>query len=197
MVKNIWDRVLRAFVVVILIVSAATGLAGTKVKFATTKGDFVIDLHDDKAPISAVNFLKYVNAGFYDGTIFHRVIQGFVIQGGGFKSGLQQPKIAGLDTSPIENEATNGLANVKYSLSLARTSDPNSATSQFFVNLVNNQSLDHVPNDPASYGYAVFGMVIDGQDVVEEIGRVKVGNSGGHRDVPVEDVTITKASVLP
>ena len=158
------------------------------VKMTTTQGDLRIELDDAKAPISVENFLSYVNKGFYDGTIFHRVIRNFMIQGGGFESGMKQK-----DTdAQIQNEAKNGLKNDKYTLAMARTSAPHSATAQFFINTTNNGFLN---NDQAQdgWGYAVFGKVVQGMDVVDAIGAVKTGRKGFHDDVPNEDVTIVKA----
>jgi len=158
------------------------------VKMTTTHGDLRIELDDEKAPISVANFLSYVNKGFYDGTIFHRVIRNFMIQGGGFEAGMKQK-----DTdAQIQNEAKNGLKNDKYTLAMARTSAPHSATAQFFINTTNNGFLN---NDQAQdgWGYAVFGKVVQGQDVVDQIGGVKTGRKGFHDDVPVDDVKIVKA----
>jgi peptidyl-prolyl cis-trans isomerase B (cyclophilin B) len=158
------------------------------VKMTTTQGDLRIELDDAKAPISVQNFLSYVNKGFYDGTIFHRVIRNFMIQGGGFESGMKQK-----DTdAQIQNEAKNGLKNDKYTLAMARTSAPHSATAQFFINTTNNGFLN---NDQAQdgWGYAVFGKVVQGQEVVDAIGAVKTGRKGFHDDVPLEDVKIVKA----
>ena len=157
------------------------------VRFETSLGDFTIELYQKEAPISVENFLRYVDDKHFDGTIFHRVIPGFVIQGGGLTGDMEQKKTR----QPIRNEATNGLKNERGSLSMARTNDVNSATSQFFVNLKDNEFLDH---KPGSYGYAVFGRVVDGLDVVDKIAAVKTGNRKGHQDVPVEDVVVTKAS---
>jgi peptidyl-prolyl cis-trans isomerase B (cyclophilin B) len=158
------------------------------VKMSTTQGDLRIELDDAKAPISVANFLSYVNKGFYDGTIFHRVIRNFMIQGGGFEAGMKQK-----DTdAQIQNEAKNGLKNDKYTLAMARTSAPHSATAQFFINTTNNGFLN---NDQAQdgWGYAVFGKVVEGQEVVDAIGAVKTGRKGFHDDVPLEDVKIVKA----
>jgi peptidyl-prolyl cis-trans isomerase B (cyclophilin B) len=158
------------------------------VKMTTTQGDLRIELDDAKAPISVANFLSYVNKGFYDGTIFHRVIRNFMIQGGGFESGMKQK-----DTdAQIQNEAKNGLKNDKYTLAMARTSAPHSATAQFFINTTNNGFLN---NDQAQdgWGYAVFGKVVEGQEVVDAIGGVKTGRKGFHDDVPLDDVKIVKA----
>lgn len=159
------------------------------VNMTTSKGDLRIELDDEKAPVSVANFLAYVNKGFYDGTVFHRVIRNFMVQGGGFAPGMKQK-----DTdAPIQNEAKNGLKNDKYTLAMARTSAPHSATAQFFINTTNNGFLN---NDQAQdgWGYAVFGKVVEGQSVVDEISGVKTGRKGFHDDVPVEDVLIVKAT---
>jgi len=156
------------------------------IRFETSLGAFTIELFDAQAPQSAANFLRYVDEGFYDGTLFHRVIPGFMIQGGGMTTGLKSKR----GHEPIQNEATNGLKNARGTLSMARTNDVNSATSQFFVNLKDNDFLDH---KPGSYGYAVFGRVIEGMDVVDRIAAAKTGRRQGHDDVPVEDVTIVSA----
>jgi peptidyl-prolyl cis-trans isomerase B (cyclophilin B) len=158
------------------------------VKMTTTQGDLRIELDDAKAPISVANFLSYVNKGFYDGTVFHRVIPNFMIQGGGFEAGMKQK-----DTdAQIQNEAKNGLKNDKYTLAMARTSAPHSASSQFFINTTNNGFLN---NDQAQdgWGYAVFGKVVSGLEVVDAIGGVKTGRKGFHDDVPLDDVKIVKA----
>jgi cyclophilin family peptidyl-prolyl cis-trans isomerase len=152
-------------------------------EFKTSKGTFTVQLFDKQAPISVENFLKYADEGFFDGTIFHRVIAGFMIQGGGLTADLKDKR----GRAPIKNEATNGLKNKRGTLAMARTSDVDSATSQFFVNLVDNDFLDH---KPGNYGYAVFGRVASGMDVVDAIAAVKTGNSGRYQDVPSETVTI-------
>ena len=161
------------------------------VTFETTMGSIVIELFEDDAPITTKNFLDYANSGFYDGTLFHRVIPGFVIQGGGLETGMKNKS----GNPPIENEANNGQKNLKWSLSMARTSDPHSATSQFFINLENNSSLDHTAETPQGWGYAVFGTVIEGFETVEAIAAVATGGSGGHQDVPLEDITVQKTKV--
>ena len=152
-------------------------------------GVITIELDEQKAPQSTKNFLDYVNAGQYDRTIFHRVIDGFMIQGGGFEPGMTQKKVG----SPIQNEANNGLKNDKYTVAMARTSDPHSATAQFFINVADNEFLNHKSPTPQGWGYAVFGKVIEGQDVVDKIEKVKTARSGFHDDVPVEAVVIEKA----
>lgn len=150
---------------------------------STSAGDIHIELFADKAPISVKNFLAYVESGHYDGTIFHRVIPDFMIQGGGFTADMQQKKA----NAPIKNEADNGLSNEPYTLAMARTSDINSATCQFFINLADNTFLDNGKRD---FGYAVFGKVVKGTEVVDKIAEVKTGRSGGHADVPLTAVTI-------
>ena len=158
------------------------------VKLTTTKGDLRIELDDAKAPISVANFLSYVNKGFYDGTIFHRVIRNFMIQGGGFESGMKQKPV----DAPIQNEAKNGLKNDKYTLAMARTSDPHSATGQFFINTTSNGFLNNAEAQDG-WGYAVFGKVVEGMDVVDQLGAVKTGRKSFHEDVPVDDIQIVKA----
>jgi peptidyl-prolyl cis-trans isomerase A (cyclophilin A)/peptidyl-prolyl cis-trans isomerase B (cyclophilin B) len=149
----------------------------------TSKGSFTVQLFDKQAPISVANFLKYVDEGFFNGTIFHRVIPQFMIQGGGMKADMSQKK----GFAPIKNEATNGLKNKRGTLAMARTNDIDSATSQFFINLVDNDFLDH---RTGNYGYAVFGRVDSGMEVVDTIAAVKTGNKAGHQDVPTETITI-------
>ncbi|MBM4229412.1 MAG: peptidyl-prolyl cis-trans isomerase [Gammaproteobacteria bacterium] len=152
-------------------------------KFNTSAGDFTVELFAKESPESTANFLKYVDDGHYDGTIFHRVIPGFMIQGGGFASGMEQK-----DTRPpIRNEATNGMENLRGTLAMARTSDIHSATAQFFINLVDNDFLNH---SPGNYGYAVFGRVISGMDVVDTIAGVATTRRRGHGDVPVDEVIV-------
>ena len=154
--------------------------------FSTSMGDITIELMSEEAPITAKNFLDYVDAGFFDGTIFHRVIPGFVIQGGGFTADMNQKETR----APIKNEADNGVKNARGTLSMARTSDINSATSQFFINLKDNDFLDHGTRD---FGYAVFARVVDGMDVVDKIAGVQTGNRGYHSDVPMEPVVTNTA----
>jgi len=158
------------------------------VKMTTTKGDLRIELDEEKAPVTVANFLSYVNKGFYDGTIFHRVIRNFMIQGGGFEPGMKQKPT----DAPIKNEAKNGLKNDKYTLAMARTGDPHSATGQFFINTTNNGFLNNAEAQDG-WGYAVFGKVVEGMDVVDQLGTVKTGRKGFHDDVPVEDIQIVKA----
>jgi cyclophilin family peptidyl-prolyl cis-trans isomerase len=163
-----------------------------KVVLETNHGNITLELFMKQAPISVDNFLTYVRDGFYDGTVFHRVIDGFVLQAGGMNGDLQQKK----PRDPIKNEATNGLKNERGTLSMARTNAINSGTSHFFINLIHNTSLDHVPDDPTRFGYAVFGKVTEGMDVVDKIAKVKVGDKGRHQNVPVKPVMIKKATVI-
>ncbi|QEL64539.1 peptidyl-prolyl cis-trans isomerase B [Oryzomicrobium terrae] len=162
------------------------------IKLHTNFGVIGIELDAEKAPESAKNFIAYVESGHYDNTIFHRVINGFMIQGGGFEPGMKQKPTQ----APIQNEAQNGLKNDKYTLAMARTSDPHSATAQFFINVADNDFLNHTAPNANGWGYAVFGKVVEGTDVVDQIKGVKTGRSGFHQDVPVEDVVITKAEVV-
>ena len=163
-----------------------------QVEFQTNKGVILLELDEDKAPETVRNFLAYVQKGHYDGTVFHRVIRGFMIQGGGFEVGMQQKPT----DAPIKNEASNGLKNAKYTLAMARTSAPHSASAQFFINTANNNSLNFSSESPSGWGYAVFGKVVSGTEVVDAIEGVRTGNKAGHNDVPVEDVVITKARVV-
>ncbi|MCZ8173775.1 MAG: peptidylprolyl isomerase [Burkholderiaceae bacterium] len=159
------------------------------VQMDTSAGTLRIELDDVAAPASTANFLAYVKAGHYDGTVFHRVIKGFMIQGGGFEPGMKQkPTMA-----PIKNEASNGLKNRHYTLAMARTSDPHSATAQFFINTTDNGFLDFKSESPQGWGYAVFGKVVAGTEVVDAIEEAKTGRKGFHDDVPLEDVVITRA----
>ena len=160
------------------------------VVFSTNHGDITIELDAEKAPRTVDNFLSYVKSGHYDGTIFHRVIDGFMIQGGGFEPGMKQKESG----EPIDNEAANGLANEKYTVAMARTNDPHSATSQFFINVKDNSFLDY--SGPDQWGYCVFGRVTAGTEVVDEIRKVKTSTKGFHGDVPVEDVIIEKAEIV-
>ena len=160
------------------------------VKLTTTKGDIVIELNEEKAPVTVENFLNYVRDGFYDGTIFHRVIPNFMVQGGGFNDQMMQ-KMA---QDPIKNEADNGLANERGTIAMARTQDPDSATAQFFINHKDNAFLNHTSPDIQGWGYCVFGKVTDGMDVVDAIAAVSTTNRGGHGDVPEDVITITSAA---
>ena len=161
----------------------------SKVKLTTNFGDITIELDEKKAPESAKNFLEYVKSGFFDNTVFHRVIDGFMIQGGGFEPGMKQKSTRG----PVANEAANGLKNNRYTVAMARTNDPHSATAQFFINVADNDFLDHKGPSPQGWGYCVFGKVTGGQDVVDKIKGAKTGNSGFHQNVPTQDVVITRA----
>lgn len=161
------------------------------VKIHTSKGVISLKLFDDKTPDTVKNFLDYANEGFYDGTIFHRVIDGFMIQGGGMEPGMKEKGTK----SPINNEADNGLSNTRGTIAMARTPNPHSATSQFFINVADNTFLDFKSPTPDGFGYCVFGEVTDGMDVVDEIKNVATTSYGMHQDVPAEDVVITKVEV--
>ncbi len=162
------------------------------VEMTTSMGAIRVELDDERAPQSVSNFLAYAGKGHYDGTVFHRVIKGFMIQGGGFAPGMKQ-KDAG---EPIANEANNGLKNAKYTLAMARTSAPHSATAQFFINAKDNDFLDFKSESPQGWGYAVFGRVVSGNDVIDRIEGVRTGRSGFHDDVPLEDVLIERVVVV-
>jgi peptidyl-prolyl cis-trans isomerase B (cyclophilin B) len=184
---------LSAVILVLASIGVATANSGDKVmvEMHTSKGLITLELDAEKAPVTVANFIEYVNSGHFDGTIFHRVIPGFVIQGGGLESGMKEKSTQ----APIENEADNGLKNVTGSICMARTNDPHSATSQFFINLKDNQFLDHTEKSPQGWGYAVFGQVTGGMDVVEAIAAVQTGNAGFHQDVPVEDIVVEKVTI--
>jgi peptidyl-prolyl cis-trans isomerase B (cyclophilin B) len=171
--------------------SNVTGAGMVKVTMETNKGVITLELDREKAPVTVENFINYARSGHYDGTIFHRVIPGFMIQGGGFDSDMKQKPTQ----SPIKIEADNGLKNTKGTVAMARTSVPDSATSQFFINVTDNGFLDYKAPTPQGWGYAVFGKVTGGMDVVEAIEKVETGNSSGHQNVPVEDVVIQKVTV--
>ena len=160
------------------------------VKLHTNHGIITLQLDAEKAPLTVQNFLDYVNSGFYSNTVFHRVIPSFMIQGGGFEPGMKQKPTK----APVKNEAANGLKNGKYTIAMARTGDPHSATAQFFINTNDNGFLDYPGQD--GWGYCVFGKVVEGMEVVDAIGKVSTGNSGFHQDVPKEDVIITKAEIV-
>jgi peptidyl-prolyl cis-trans isomerase B (cyclophilin B) len=162
------------------------------VELHTNHGVIKLELDAEKAPKSVENFLNYVKAGHYDNTVFHRVIDGFMIQGGGFEPGMKQKPTA----EPIDNEANNGLKNVNGSVAMARTNDPHSATAQFFINVNDNDFLNHSSPTPQGWGYAVFGKVVEGLDIVEKIKKVKTGSKGFHQDVPADDVVIEKAVIV-
>ena len=164
----------------------------SKVLMTTNFGNITIELDHDKAPITAANFAQYVKDGFYDGVIFHRVIDGFMIQGGGFDANMQQKSTR----ANIENEADNGLSNDIGTLAMARTMDPHSASAQFFINVNNNGFLNHTGKDPQGWGYAVFGKVVEGMEVVNEIKGVATTMRAGHQDVPAENVVIESATLL-
>ncbi len=162
------------------------------VRLQTNLGVIVLELDPEKAPLTTANFLEYVRSGHYDGTLFHRVIDGFMIQGGGFTAGMvQKPTRA-----PVKNEADNGLKNEAYTIAMARTPDPHSATAQFFINVADNDFLNFTAPTPQGWGYCVFGRVVEGQDVVDKIKKVKTGMRAGHQDVPIEDVVIEKAEIV-
>lgn len=161
------------------------------VKLHTNYGVITLELFTDKAPKTVANFIEYVKSGFYDNTIFHRVIDGFMIQGGGFEPGMEQKST----NDPVENEANNGVANNTGTVAMARTNDPHSATAQFFINVSDNSFLNFRSESMDGWGYCVFAQVTDGIDVVEKIKAVKTGNAGFHQDVPLEDVVIQKAEL--
>jgi peptidyl-prolyl cis-trans isomerase B (cyclophilin B) len=162
------------------------------VRLHTNYGVIGIELDAERAPETAKNFLSYVTAGHYDNTVFHRVIDGFMVQGGGFEPGMKQKPTQ----AAVKNEANNGLKNDRYTVAMARTNDPHSATAQFFINVSDNDFLNHTAPTPQGWGYCVFGKVVEGTDVVDRIKGVKTGSSGFHRDVPAEDVVIQRAEVV-
>ena len=162
------------------------------IRFTTNLGSFDLELDAKAAPKTVANFERYVKEGFYNGTLFHRVIDGFMIQGGGFEAGMQHKE----GHAPIENEAMNGLKNDKYTIAMARTSDPHSATSQFFINVSDNDFLNHTVPSGQGWGYAVFGRVVKGFDVIDRIAKVKTGSNRGFQDVPKDDVVIEKAEII-
>ncbi len=162
------------------------------VKLHTNFGTITLELDAEKAPVTTANFLSYVESGFYANTIFHRVIDGFMIQGGGFEPGMHQKPT----NAPIKNEANNGLANKTYTIAMARTPNPDSASSQFFINVNDNDFLNFSAPTSQGWGYCVFGKVVEGTDVVDTIRKVKTGNKSGHQDVPLEDVVIERAEVV-
>ena len=163
-----------------------------RVNMQTSIGNIVIELDAEKAPKTTENFLTYVREGFYDGTIFHRVINNFMVQGGGFDATMKQKQTH----APVENEANNGLKNDRYTLAMARTADPHSATAQFFINVADNDFLNFTAPTPNGWGYAVFGKVVEGTEVVDKMKVVKTGNRGFHQDVPAENIVIEKATVV-
>ncbi|MEN6585151.1 MAG: peptidylprolyl isomerase [Sulfuricella sp.] len=162
------------------------------VKLQTNFGTITLELDAEKAPLTVANFLQYVNDGFFNDTIFHRVIDGFMIQGGGFMADMMQKGTR----DQIQNEATNGLKNDAYTIAMARTPNPHSASSQFFINVADNSFLNHTSQTSQGWGYCVFGKVVEGQDVVDKIAKVRTGNKAGHQDVPVEPVIIESAEVV-
>ena len=162
------------------------------VDLETSQGTIRLELDDEKAPATVKNFLTNVENGHYDGTVFHRVIKGFMVQGGGFEPGMKQKPT----DAPIRNEANNGLKNDKYTVAMARTSDPHSATAQFFINAADNAFLDFKSESGSGWGYAVFGKVVKGSEVIDAIEQVRTGNRGGHGDVPLDDIVITRATVV-
>ncbi|GLQ32280.1 peptidylprolyl isomerase [Litoribrevibacter albus] len=162
------------------------------IRLTTNFGNIDIQLDFEKAPETAKNFEEYVKSGFYDGVIFHRVINGFMIQGGGFEPGMKEKRT----NDPIKNEANNGLSNMTGTIAMARTMDPHSASAQFFINVSDNTFLDHTAETMEGWGYAVFGKVVEGMDIVEQIKKVPTTMAMGHQDVPVEDVIIEKAEVV-
>jgi len=187
----------KIFILFLLFFSGMVGMAAAGdappaplVVLETNMGKIKIELFDAKAPLSSENFRDYVRQGFYDGLIFHRVIPGFMVQGGGMEPGMKQKRAT---RGPVPNEATNGLKNLRGTLAMARTSDIHSATSQFFINLVDNGFLDHRGNSPQTFGYAVFGRVVEGMDVVDKIAKTPTASKGMYQNVPVKDVIIVKA----
>ncbi|HGA2316117.1 TPA: peptidylprolyl isomerase [Pseudomonas putida] len=164
----------------------------SKVKLTTNHGDIVLQLNAEKAPLTTENFVQYVKDGHYNGTVFHRVIKGFMIQGGGFEPGMNQKKTR----ASIQNEADNGLKNTKYSIAMARTMEPHSASAQFFINASDNDFLNHSGKNVQGWGYAVFGEVTEGREIVDAIEKVATGSKAGHQDVPKDDVIIEKAEII-
>ncbi|RON49231.1 peptidylprolyl isomerase [Pseudomonas frederiksbergensis] len=165
----------------------------TQVKLTTNHGDIVLELNAEKAPVTVANFIEYVKAGHYENTVFHRVIGNFMIQGGGFEPGMKEKK----DKRPsIQNEADNGLPNEKYSVAMARTMEPHSASAQFFINVADNSFLNHSAKTTQGWGYAVFAKVVAGTDVVDKIKGVSTTSKSGHQDVPADDVIIEKAEII-
>jgi peptidyl-prolyl cis-trans isomerase B (cyclophilin B) len=162
------------------------------VKLTTSLGTITLNLNSEKAPLTVANFLQYVTDGHYDNTVFHRVIDNFMIQGGGFEPGMKEKR----GRAPIQNEAANGLKNKAYTVAMARTPDPHSASAQFFINVVDNDFLDFRSPTPQEFGYCVFGEVVEGKEVVDKIKKVTTGSRGFHRDVPADDVIIVKAEIV-
>ena len=183
----------KIILIALLLLIPTLCFAGPQVKMTTNYGTITIELDDTHAPLSTTNFLRYVDGGFYNGTIFHRVIPGFMIQGGGFTQKIDRK----ITRQPITNEATNGLKNLRGTIAMARTGQVDSATSQFFINLVDNAFLDHKAKTARGYGYAVFGKVIEGMDVVDKIAMVKTGRKKGMGDVPSQSVIIESVERVP
>jgi len=190
--KGIFLAVLALAIIVYAGVEAQAEKKPVRVKLTTSMGDIVLELYPDKAPATVDNFLHYVKDGFFNGTIFHRVISNFMIQGGGLDANLNDKPAK----SPIQNEADNGLKNEPYTIAMARTSEPHSASSQFFINVADNKFLNHKAKTPDGWGYAVFGRVVQGQEVVDKIKAVPTGNQGMHQNVPEAPVAIIAATIL-
>ena len=186
------QKFILAFALALLTTTAQADNHNTMLQMNTSMGSIEIELFAEQAPLSTANFLEYVNSGFFDGLIFHRVIPGFMIQGGGMDANMREKS----NNAPIQNEADNGLKNDRGTLAMARTSNPHSATSQFFINLVNNDFLNHSSKDARGWGYAVFGKVSKGMDVVDAIAQVSTGNSGYHQDVPKQPIVIESVELL-
>lgn len=187
------NRLITLCSLILALTFATSSYAGPRVKVETTLGNFVLELDQQKAPKTVANFLAYVNSGYYENTIFHRVIDGFMIQGGGFTPDYKRK----MTQAPIMNEADNGLSNTRGSIAMARTNDPHSATAQFFINVKNNSSLDHTSKTPRGWGYTVFGRVIKGMSTVDKIRKVKTGPAGPFpTDAPRQQVVINKMTVL-
>jgi peptidyl-prolyl cis-trans isomerase B (cyclophilin B) len=182
----------RLLLIAAVMTLASVADAAEHVKMETSMGDIVIELNRDKAPVTVDNFLKYVKSGFYNGTIFHRVIPNFMIQGGGFTPDMQKKPAQ----APIKNEADNGLRNDRGTIAMARTGQPHSATAQFFINVVDNAPLNHTNKTARGWGYAVFGKVVEGMDTVDAIRQVRTGPFQHYRDVPIKPVIINKVSVI-
>ena len=185
-------RLLTAFLFLFSATAFAATPKVTQVEMKTNFGNITLELYPDKAPRTVENFLRYVKEGHFKGTVFHRVIPGFMIQGGGFDKTLKQKPTK----QPIENEAANGLKNEIGTIAMARTSDPHSASAQFFINVADNVPLNHTSPTPRGYGYAVFGKITKGMDIVNKIAAVPTGNRGGHQNVPVEDVVIEEVKLI-
>ena len=191
LIRNFTRKLLT--LIICLVPFSAAWAVSDKVKISTTLGDIVAELHTSEAPASVANFKQYVDSGFYDGTIFHRVIDGFMIQGGGYTADYKKKDTA----KPIQNEANNGLKNNKYTLAMARTSAPHSATSQFFINSADNDFLNHTSMDMRGWGYTVFARVTEGQDIVDQIGQTRTGSGGPFpKDVPADTIMINSITYV-